>query len=154
MLQLAMQCQLVRKSSTVLAASVSIQIPVWRQQLQLAVDRRRCSGAEASLLKRPAQQLSAHTPHHLPQPRTPKITTTHTEDSGFFKAIEEGKTEEEALAIAQGSQPTIHTPYEPARLSVAAAATQQRAAAQPVVHSVVERGAAAPSYGFAARFLQ
>ncbi|KIY98687.1 hypothetical protein MNEG_9275 [Monoraphidium neglectum] len=70
------------------------------------------------------------------------------EDSGFFKALEEGKTEEEALAATQGAQPTIHTPYEPIARVAPAAQT-------PVVaHSVVERRAAAPSYGFAARYLQ
>ncbi|KAI8471854.1 MAG: hypothetical protein J3K34DRAFT_520216 [Monoraphidium minutum] len=33
------------------------------------------------------------------------------EDSGFFKALEEGKSEEEAMAAAQGGgAPTIHSP--------------------------------------------
>ncbi len=87
---------------------------------------------------------------HVPAPSPPPPPSPPPEDSGFFKAIEEGKSEEEALALAQGGQPTIHTPYEPARM-----AASQRAAAQPVVaHSVVERRVAAPSYGFAARFLQ
>lgn len=81
---------------------------------------------------------------------------TFTEDSGFFKAIEEGKSEEEALAAAQGAAaPTIHTPYEPTRPAFAAAALSRAGAgAQPVVFSAVERRRAAPSYGFAARFLQ
>ncbi|GBF88678.1 hypothetical protein Rsub_01577 [Raphidocelis subcapitata] len=72
------------------------------------------------------------------------------EDSGFFKAIEEGKSEEEALALAQGTAPTIHTPYEPARALLKAAPR-----APVVAHSVVERPrVGGPSYGFAARFLQ
>ncbi len=74
------------------------------------------------------------------------------EDSGFFKALEEGKSEEEALKIAMGeapASPVIHTPMEPYRNSIAAA--QQRAQA-PMIHTPLERSA--PSFGFAARFLQ
>lgn len=82
------------------------------------------------------------------------------EDSGFFKALEEGKTEEEALAVAQGAgaaaaAPVVaHTPYEPSRPSFAAALAARPAAQGVVAHSVVERRAAGPSFGFAARFLQ
>jgi hypothetical protein len=75
------------------------------------------------------------------------------EDSGFFKALEEGKSEEEALAIAQGGgQPTAHSPYEPARVPRAAAAAAAAPAGPVVAPSVIERRAA-PSYGFAARHL-
>jgi hypothetical protein len=92
-------------------------------------------------------------PRRPPPPGPPPPNHPHpppVEESGFFKAIEEGKSEEEALALAQGGQPTIATPYE-----ARARAPRAPAAAAPVVApSVLERRAAAPSYGFAARFLQ
>jgi hypothetical protein len=95
--------------------------------------------------------LSRATYHHACTPPTPlRQPPPPPEDSGFFKAIEEGKSEEEALALAQGGgAPTIHTPYEPARALLKAAPR-----APVVAHSVVERRASRPCYGFAARFLQ
>jgi hypothetical protein len=92
-----------------------------------------------------------------------KFAILGAEDSGFFKALEEGKTEDEALAIATGSAaPAVAAAVAAAsarerysRLpAVALAAGAAGAAAGDLARSLRPMAAVVPSWGFAAAGLR
>jgi hypothetical protein len=88
-----------------------------------------------------------------------KFAILGAEDSGFFKALEEGKTEDEALALAVGGGgggPTAASARERySRLpAVALAAGAAGAAASDLARSLKPSAMAVPSWGFAARGLR
>jgi hypothetical protein len=93
-----------------------------------------------------------------------KFAILGAEDSGFFKALEDGKTEDEALAIATGA--AAPAPAAPATAAASAAERYSRlsavslaagaagAAAGDLARGAINVVAApSPSWGFAARGL-
>ena len=80
-----------------------------------------------------------------------KFAILGAEDSGFFKALEEGKSEDEALALAGGTTAASARERYSRLPAVALAAGAAGAAASDLARSLRP---SAPSWGFAARGLR